>query len=84
MALTKHERDAIAEKERRLETPLAERVGVGQAEGTPFAKRKIKEHVSHVPEKWSPEFKHTKDGRCVVENRRQMNEYAKRKGLEWR
>lgn len=83
MALTEQEKRDIAEKERRLNTPLSERVSVTSGSVAPGVRSDVKEHITRVPAKWTPGFKHTKEGWCVVESRRQMNRYAKEKGLEW-
>ncbi len=42
-----------------------------------------KEYVTRVVPKHTPGFKHDKDGRCVVENRKQEAWYAKKTGMEW-
>lgn len=83
MALTERDKQAIADKEKRLETPFAERVGIELNAGTPNVQGPVKDHVTRVPAKWTPGFKHTKEGWCIVESRRQMNNFAKERGLEW-
>lgn len=49
--------------------------------GPPHAQT-FKEGVTRVPPKWTPGFKHTKEGFCIAESRRQINNYAKLVGLE--
>lgn len=45
--------------------------------------RPFKPYITRVPPKRMPGFKHTPEGHCVVETRKQEVDYARRTNMKW-